>query len=187
MADLPPLPEPGLQSPDDRRTIGRRFILQARKHMEQGDRLQAGEKAWGAVAHNLKAIAELRGWKHGSHQQIENIGRQVVVEFNNAELGNYIAETYLNGHQNFYENYRTDEELKITIEAAEEALPMLETLQQAHPQPFTISSNTQLRRLRALTGNDDLQIGDSSPVGFSLKHVAGDSGFGASDNGISEH
>ena len=165
MADLPPLPEAGFQSADDRRTIGRRFILQARNFLEEGDRLQAGEKAWGAIAHNLKAIAELRGWKHGSHQQIENVGRQIVVEFDNAELGNFIAETFQNGHRNFYENYRTIEEMRITIEAAEEALPMLETLQQEPPRPFAITSNTQLRRLRALTGNDELQTGDTSPVG----------------------
>ena len=171
MADLPPLPEPGFQSADDRRAIGRRFIMQAREHLNQGDRLQAGEKAWGAVAHNLKAIGEQRGWHHGSHQQIENIGRQIVVEFDNAELGNFIAETFQNGHRNFYENYRTIEEMRITIEAAEEALPMLEALQRANPQPFTISSNTQRRRLMALTGNGELQIGDSSQVGFSLKHT----------------
>ena len=172
MADLPPLPEPGFQSPDDRRAIGRRFIMQAREYLNQGDRLQAGEKAWGAVAHNLKAIGEQRGWHHGSHQQIENIGRQIVVEFDNAELGNFIAETFQNGHRNFYENYRTIEEMRITIEAAEEALPMLEALQRGNPQPFTISSNAQRRRLMALTGNGGLQIGDSSPVGFSLKHTA---------------
>ena len=171
MADLPPLPEPGFQTPDDRRAIGRRFIMQAREYLNQGDRLQAGEKAWGAVAHNLKAIGEQRGWYHGSHQQIENIGRQIVVEFDNAELGNFIAETFQNGHRNFYENYRTIEEMRITIEAAEEALPMLEALQRDNPQPFTISSNAQRRRLMALTGNGDLQIGDSSPVGFSLKHA----------------
>ena len=173
MADIPPLPEPGFQSADDRRTIGRRFILQARNYLEQGDRLQAGEKAWGAIAHNLKAIGEQRGWKHGSHQQIEYIGRQIVVEFDNAELGNAIAEAFQNGHRNFYENHRTIEEMRITIEAAEEALPMLEALQHADPNSFTVASNTQLRRLRALTANDDLQMGDTSPVGFSLKHSSG--------------
>ncbi len=171
MTTLPPLPEPGFQSPGDRRAIGRRFIVQARSYLEQGDRLQAGEKAWGAIAHNLKAIGERRGWRHGSHQQVENIGRQIVVEFDNAELGNAIAETFQNGHRNFYENYRTIEEMRITIEAAEEALPMLEALQQVNPHPFTISSSTQLRRLMALTGNNNLQIGDTSPVGFSLKHT----------------
>ena len=48
---------------------------------------------------------------------------------------------------------------------------MLEALQGINPQPFTITSNTQRRRLMALTGNGDLQIGDTSPVGFSLKHT----------------
>ena len=182
MADLPPLPEPGFQSPDDRRAIARRFILQARQHLEQRDRLQAGEKAWGAVAHNLKAIGEQRGWHHGSHQQVENIGRQIIVEFGNAELGNAIAETFQNGHRNFYENYRTIGEMRVTVEAAEEALPMLEALQDTNPHPFTITSNTQLRRLRALTGNTDLQIGDTSPVGFSLKHAPdGDGGDAAAE------
>ena len=171
MTSLPSLPEPGIQSEDDHRAIGRRFVIQARKHLEEGDSLQAGEKAWGAIAQNLKAIADLRGWKHASHQQIENIGRQIVAEVDIGELGNAIAETYLNGHRNFYENFRTVEEMQNTVEAAEEILPMLEALQWAEPRPFTIESNTQLRRLKALTGNNDLQIGDTSPVGFSLKHA----------------
>lgn len=170
MADLPPLPDPGTQSADDRRAIGRRFIFQAAKHLMEGDRLQAGEKAWGAIAHNLKVIAEGRGWHHGNHQQIENIGRQIVAEFRNAELGFAISDVFHNGHGNFYENQRSISEMRETIRLAEEVLPLLENLQQAPPRPFTIDSNTQLRRLKALTGNDDLQVGDSSPVGFSLKH-----------------
>jgi hypothetical protein len=171
MTEIPPLPEPGFQSADDRRAIGRRFILQARYYLEQRDRLQAGEKAWGAIAHNLKVIGEQRGWGHESHQQLENIGRQIIVEFDTSELGNAISEVFHNGHRNFYENQRTIDEMQVTIESAEEALPMLEALHEAPPRPFTITSNTQLRRLRALTGNNGLQIGDSSPVGFSLKHT----------------
>lgn len=171
MADLPPLPEPGFQTPDDRRAIGRRFIMQARQYLEQRDRLQAGEKAWGAIAHNLKAIGEQRGWNHGNHQQIENIGRQIVAEFQDSDLSDAISEVFHNGHKNFYENYRTIDEMRETIEAAEEALPALEALQETLPRPFTIVSNRQLRRLEALTGNRELKIGDASPVGFSLKHT----------------
>ena len=173
MTALPPLPEPGLQSPDDRRAIARRFIQQARGYLEQGDRLQAGEKAWGAIAHNLKAIGELRGWDHGSHQQIEHIGRQIVSEFGDGELSNALSDVFHNGHRNFYENYRSFDEMRETIELAEEALEGLEALQQTPPRPFTITSNRQLRRLTALTGNRELRIGDTSPVGFSLKHTAG--------------
>ena len=94
-----------------------------------------------------------------------------MVEFNDHELGEAISEVFHNGHKNFYENYRTIDEMRETIEAAEEALPALEALQETVPRPFTIASNRQLRRLAALTGNNNLQIGDTSPVGFSLKHT----------------
>ena len=182
MADMPPLPEPGFQSADDRRTIGRRFIFQAREHLDMGDRLQAGEKAWGAIAHNLKAIGEMRGWRHDSHRLVENIGRQVVAESQNSDLGEYISEVYHKGHENFYENQRSEETLSEVIVQAELALPVLESLQHDVPRPFTIESNNQLRRLRALTANPNLQVGDSSPVGFSLNHPPGNNGNVASDN-----
>ena len=184
MADLPPLPEAGFQSADDRRTIGRRFILQARKHLEQGDRLQAGEKAWGALAHNLKAIGELRGWRHESHRLVESIGRQVVAETSDSDLGEYISEVYHKGHENFYENQRSEDTLNEVIRLAELALPVLESLQGSSPRTFTIESNNQLRRLRALTGNQNLEVGDTSPVGFSLRHT--DSDNHKSENGDSE-
>ena len=170
MADLPPLPDAGYQSPDDRRAIGRRFIMQARKHLDEGDRLQAGEKAWGAIAQNLKAIGELRGWRHESHRLVEGIGRQIVAETGDSDLGEYISEVYHKGHENFYENQRSEETLKGVIDQAELALRTLESLHEMTPRPFTIQSNNQLRRLRALTGNVGLKAGDSSLVGFSLKH-----------------
>ena len=144
--------------------------MQARQHLEQRDRLQAGEKAWGAIAHNLKAIGELRGWNHESHRQIESIGRQIVAEYLDTDLQEALSDVYHKGHENFYENQRSLETIREVIEAAEEALPTLESLQLANPRPFTINSNTQLRRLRELTNNSNLQIGDTSPVGFSLKH-----------------
>ena len=74
MLTAPDLPEPGEQSLDDRRQISRRFIIHAREELEKGHRLQAGEKAWGAVVHPLKAIAEQRGWRRQSHRDIHNVG-----------------------------------------------------------------------------------------------------------------
>ena len=185
VADIPPLPEPGFQSPDDRRTIGRRFILQARKHLDEGDRLQAGEKAWGAIAQYLKAIGELRGWRHDSHRLVENIGRQIVAETGDSDLGEYISDVYRLGHENFYENQRSEDTLLYCITQAEAALPLLETMQYEAPRSFTISSNNQLRRLIELTRIRELRIGDSSPIGFSLKHTSGGNGTAAEDT-ISE-
>ena len=172
MTTVPPLPEPGFQSPDGRRNIARRFLLEAREELERGSRLQAGEKAWGAVAQNLKVIGELRGWSHQTHQQVENIGRQIVAEFKDIELGEALSDAYNRGHVNFYENQWSHETLREVLARVEEAVPVLESLQRAAPRPFTITSNNQLRRLIALTKNSDLKVGDTSLVGFSLRHAS---------------
>ncbi len=37
------------------------------EQLEQGDRLQASEKCWGAVVHALKAISQRHGWRHRTH------------------------------------------------------------------------------------------------------------------------
>ena len=170
MTTLPPPPEPGAQSIQDRRAISMRFLSEAVRELQGGSRLQAGEKAWGAIVHHLKAIAQERGWNHHSHQLIRNISQQIVAEFQDIELSEAITEVYFKGHQNFYENQWGFDDLREVIRAAESALPKLAALQDAPPRPFTIESNHQLRRLIALTGNEALQLGDHSQVGFSLRH-----------------
>ena len=170
MTTIPPLPEPGTQSIADRRAISMRFLSEAARELRGGSRLQAGEKAWGAIVHHLKAIAEERGWHHKSHRQIEYISRQIVAELQDIELSEALSDVYYKGHQNFYENEWGFDDLREVIRAAESALPKLAALQEAPPRPFTITSNHQLRRLMALTGNEGLQLGDYSPVGFSLRH-----------------
>ncbi len=170
MTTVPSLPDPGPQSPEDRRAIGQGFIRQAREELEAGSRLQAGEKAWRATAHNLKAIGEIRGWRHESHQLVESIGRQIVAEYQDTDLGEAISEAYHKGHENFYENQRTEDTIREVIDRVQEMLPTLEALQNESPKSFTIASNNQLRRLINLTGNQQLQIGDTSPAGFSLRH-----------------
>ena len=176
MLTAPDLPETGEQRLDDRRQICRRFIIHAREELEKGNRLQSGEKAWGAVEQPLKAIAEQRGWRHKNHQDVHNVGLQLLAESPNVDLQDALSEAYRVGHQNFYENYYHPEELAEMLDKVEDVMPVLLSLPDAPPRPFTIASNTQLRRLRLLTGNDGLQLGDASPVGFSLKHGAGDDG-----------
>ncbi len=171
MAGLPPLPEPGFQSTDDRRAIGRRFISQARNYPEQGDRLQAGEKAWGAIAHNLKAIGELRGWRHDSHRLVENIGRQIVAEALDTDLGEAISDVYRLGHENFYENLEKRGNATLRCSPSRGSSACSGSLAARESQVIHHRFQQPLRRLIALTGKDDLPIGDSSPSGFSLKHL----------------
>ena len=171
MTTIPDLPPPGVQSDEDRRQISRIFIAHARDELAQGSRLQAGEKAWGAVVQPFKVIAEQRGWSHKSHQDIHDVASQVALEYGfDNDQGYALWGAYFIGHQNFYENYHSVAELSDMIDRVEELLPHLIRLTITPPRPFTITSNTQLRRLQRLTGDDGLEIGDASPVGFSRNH-----------------
>lgn len=58
---------------EDHAVHSERLIRHAWEQLEQGDRLQASEKAWGATAHALKAIAARRGWRNRAHTHNEVI------------------------------------------------------------------------------------------------------------------
>ena len=168
MTIAPDLPPPGVQSTTDRLRISSRLLVHAREELAKGHRLQAGEKAWGAVVQPMKAIADQRGWPHQSHRDVMEVARQVALEYGfDHERGEALTDAYRVGHENFYENQYNIEELANLVERVENLVPYLHRLTAAPPRPFTITSNVQLRRLRRLTGNDALAIGDSSPVGFS--------------------
>ena len=171
MTIAPDLPAHGVQSAEDRRRICLRMIIHAREELEAGNRLQAGEKAWGAVVQPLKAVAEQRGWPHQSHRDVREVGFQIALEygFDPAQI-DAMTDAYRVGHENFYENHRSFEQLADMIGRVEGIAPFLSSLTTIAPRPFVITSNVQLRRLRRLTGNDNLAVGDSSDVGFSLKH-----------------
>ena len=170
MTTAPELPEPGVQNTEDRCQISRQLLIHAREELAAGSRLQAGEKAWGAVVQPMKAIAEQRGWPHKSHQDVREVARQVALEYGfDDEQYDALSEAYWVGHQNFYENYHHFEDLAEMIDKVEELLPYLIDLTSEPPRPFTITSSRQLRRLRRFTGDDSLEIGDTSPTGFSRR------------------
>ena len=171
MTTVPELPPPGVQSDEDRRQISRIFIAHAREELANGSRLQAGEKAWGAVVQPFKVIAEQRGWRHKSHQDVYDVSSQIGIQARfDHDQSLALSDAYRVGHQNFYENYHHRETLADLIDRVEGLMPYLIELTTTPPRPFTITRNTQLRRLRRLTGDDSLEIGDSSPVGFSKNH-----------------
>ena len=172
----PRLPKHGEQSADDRRKISKRFIIHARKELKTGNRLQAGEKVWGAGSQYLKVIAEQRGWPHSSHSDLRDIGYQIVAEYNGepgiSEVGEALSKAYFTGHNNFYENLYPVEDIAVAIDVMEEALPYLDKIASSPPRPFTIDSNTKLKRLKRLTGRDDLHKEMTDVNGFSLKEPA---------------
>ena len=166
------LPEPGEASVEDRVQISRRLIQQAREELAGGDRLQATEKVWGALAQMMKAHGQQRGWLNlGSHRTVGHIARQLDDEYNEIAVASaYIAAD--NGHRNFYDNEMSPPEIAEIIAVVANVLPALERALEESPRHFVISEEN-LWRLRTLTGRQDLEVGDASPVGFSNTHDAG--------------
>ena len=48
--------------------LSRQYIERADEYLRAGDRVQASEKGWGAVAEAVKSIAAKRGWNHQGHR-----------------------------------------------------------------------------------------------------------------------
>ena len=169
MTTAPALTEPGSTTLADRVQISRRLIQQARDELERGHRLQATEKVWGALAQMLKAHGQQRGWLNlGSHRTVGHIARQLADEYGNIGILNaYVAAD--NGHRNFYDNEMSPPEIDDIIIVVARALPELESALREPPRGFTIRDG-DLWRVRTLAGKQYLQIGDTSPTGFSNSH-----------------
>ncbi len=92
--------------------ISRRFIQQAEEELEAGDLLQASEKAWGAVAHRLKAIARQRGWQHGSHGHFYAIVERLGAETGQPEEMEALFARANSLHANFYNVFMPEEQVR---------------------------------------------------------------------------
>ena len=111
---------------DEHVEISRRFIRQAESELESGDLLQASEKAWGAVAHRLKAIATRRGWRHGAHWHFGGIIDLLGAEMNNADELRMMLSRAESLHANFYNVFMTEIKVRESIEYVKTLLDTLE-------------------------------------------------------------
>ena len=154
----------------DRSALSKWFMESANEELRGGDRIQASEKAWGALAQQLKAIGAARGWFHASHPHVREIGIQIGYEYNNPQI---IDLTHKGGelHVNFYENHLSRGTVSTIVSAIEGVLDVLEALRSAPPRPYTINSREDARRIRLLTGLA-VEVGDSSPTGFVIRNPA---------------
>ena len=108
----------------------RRFITQAEAELRAGDEMQACEKAWGAVAHAMKAVAERHRWRHETHADlfrvVDNIVRltgdpEIRLFFNNANAL----------HKNFYEGRMGYEHIARSMERVKRLLTKLDAFMDA--------------------------------------------------------
>ena len=85
------------------REISERFLSHAQREFDNGDLLQASEKAWGAVAHRVKAIAREQGWPNKSHTDVRNNARRLLARSADPVGNRFAFRSVERLHNNFYE------------------------------------------------------------------------------------
>ena len=134
----------------------REFIALARQELEQGDLLQASEKAWGAAAAAVKSVAELRGWQHYAHTLIRAAAWRISEEHNRPRILGMMAWAG-DLHQNYYEYRLGPREVALGIARVEELLSILEVVKTETPTPVIPTNAFDRRRIGMLDGVLDLR------------------------------
>ena len=131
--------------------LSQRLLKHAQKQLNQGDTVQASEKAYGAVSHAVKSYGELRGWNHYNHHRVGLILDQLRDEENDPGLTeSFDAVESL--HQNFFEYEMDPTRVKDRVNTARNLVDRLEQLRASEPNPIrpTSLNREQRRRLSLL-------------------------------------
>ncbi len=92
--------------------------------LEQGDRLQASEKIWGAVSHAISDIAEKRNWPNRDYADKEDIVRYISIEAEQPALVGLYAQARAY-YANSYEDTMDEAAIAEGIESAKEMAALL--------------------------------------------------------------
>lgn len=129
-----------------------RLLSHARQMLASGDRLQASEKIWGAVAHAIKALADERGWPYLVHQDAGVITSYIAQQVGNGDIETYFAAVE-NLHRNFYEDVWELDVTSRRLGVAEQMLALLnganETMPKDLPMPMDRRYRNRVERFRA--------------------------------------
>ena len=137
--------------PEKYAALSRSYIQRADEYLQAGDRVQASEKGWGAVAEAVKSIAEERGWHHKSHRLLNDAALQLSEEWRRPDvLLLYTAAKDL--HINFYEDDLELDNIAASVGNAKTLLGELEILRRRPPRPVPVRTREQRNRWRRLTG-----------------------------------
>ncbi len=87
------------------------FLDAASEEFASGDHLQGSEKLWGAAAHTIMAVAQLRGWPFGTDQALKIAADQLASDFDDPTLaaGFGIAQKF---HANFYHDFMEPDDIR---------------------------------------------------------------------------
>jgi len=103
------------------------LLAQAESELAQGDVRQASEKAWGAAAQIVKAVAQQRSWPHQSHASLYRAVDQLTVETGDQQITDLfqVANAL---HTNFYENWQTRNNVELGLIAVRRFVDKLSVL-----------------------------------------------------------
>ena len=136
--------------------ISRDFLAKARAELDEGELLQASEKAWGAAAHAIKAVAEKRRWFSEADWKLRRAASVIADEIgDNSLMGYYLF--VRDAHYNYYHHLYHPREVEQAISAAEALVSMLDTtLVPGYIPPFVSDSVEEtIRSLEQPTSDPD--------------------------------
>lgn len=122
-----------------------RMLEHAEAMCNAGDRLQASEKIWGAVAHGLKAVADEREWPYRRHQDGVVIARYVGALAGDAEIATLFraVESF---HRNFYADAYSIEDIRQGVDEAKRFLSRLDAARERIPADAPMPDDREYRR-----------------------------------------
>ena len=100
------------------RQICEMFLAHAQEQLDRGDFLQASEKAWGAVAHRVKAIARERHWPNRSHEDVRHNALQLLSQSSSPGANRQRFRSVERLHINFYEEMMGEGEVRMGVALA---------------------------------------------------------------------
>ena len=113
------------------RQRSRELLAKARAELDT-DPAQAGEKAWGAAASIVKAVAEERGLYHRGHRGLSVIVEALEQETGDVNLGRLFDRASAL-HINFYENLYDRRSVEIRLRAVQQFVERVEALLSTSP------------------------------------------------------
>ena len=136
--------------------ISHNFLRQAREELAKEDLLQAANKAWGAAAYAIKAVAEKRRWFNDADWRLQETASVIASE----QEDNYIVLGFMaarQAHYHFYHHEYHAHTYQQIIDATEVMVNKIDSLlEQDTPPPF-VSEEVQrmIERLQTPTSDMD--------------------------------
>lgn len=109
------------------RDISAEYLEHAHELLAEGDLKQSSEKAWGAAAVLVKAVAEERGWRHEAHRDLWRALHRLADETEDEAMRRQFG---LAGalHTNYYEDWLDAKSVELYVGEVERLVNKLDGL-----------------------------------------------------------